>query len=109
VTIDRVIGLAGSCVVLMALLGSAAVLLASRRLDVALAVLLDLLTAAGLLHLAASPTFRSAAFAGIVLAVRHVVGWGLRRGRGTDPQDGIPPQVAWRLWQIARAGLRRPG
>jgi len=93
----------------MALIGGGLALLASRRLAVALAVLLDLLTAAGLLHLAASPTFRSAAFAGIVLAVRHVVGWGLRGGCRADGRDGeVGPgvSVGRGAWWCGGGGLR---
>ena len=74
---------AGSAVlVAMGIVAGAAALATTRHPLAALAVLLDFLTAAGLLHLAADPTYLRALSAGIVLAVRHLITWSLRTGGG---------------------------
>jgi hypothetical protein len=57
----------------------------------ALAVLLDLLTAAGLLHLAADPSYLRALSAGIVLGIRHLISWSLMTGGGAM----TPPVQDW--------------
>jgi hypothetical protein len=77
VNLGEVIDLAGAVVVLLAVLGAVAALVATRQREVALAVLLDLLTAAGLLHLAADPGFMRAASAATVLLVRRLINWSL--------------------------------
>ncbi|MEV4534183.1 hypothetical protein AB0J82_10165 [Asanoa sp. NPDC049518] len=59
---------------------AAAVLAANRTPMAALAVLLDFLTVAGILHLAADPTYLRALSAGIVLGVRHLITWSLQTG-----------------------------
>jgi hypothetical protein len=106
-TVSRVIGFASVCTVLMALAGGGLTLVAARRLSVALAVFLDLLTASGLLHLAASPTLRSATFAGIILVVRRVVGWGLRAS-AIGPAQFVPRIGATaRRYSAAQYSARR--
>jgi uncharacterized membrane protein len=82
----RLIDLMSALVALMALVSAGATLAATHRLMMALAVLLDLLTAAGLLRLAVDPDLMRAATAAIVLAIRNVVSWSLskdvRSGQG---------------------------
>jgi hypothetical protein len=63
-----------------ALVAAATALAVTRRLRAALPVLLDLLTAAGLLRLAADPDWDSIVLAAAVVGLRHliVLGVGLR-------------------------------
>lgn len=70
-----------------ALLAGAATLLTTRDRFAALAVLLELSLAAGLLRLAAEPSAQRAATAGGVLVVRRLVLLGLRP-RGGQPRGG---------------------
>ena len=74
----------------LALVAGAVVLGATRRPAPALAVLLDLLLAAGLLRLAAEPTWTSLATAAAVVGLRRLVGAGLRAGE----RALSPPVVA---------------
>jgi uncharacterized membrane protein len=64
----------------MALVAGVVALAATRRPALALGVLLDLLLAAGLLRLAAEPTWSSLATAAAVVALRRLIGAGLRTG-----------------------------
>jgi len=80
VTLGDVVEIAGAVVACLGIAAAAAVFAASRRPMAALAVLLDLLTAAGLLHLAADPSYLRALSAGIVLAIRHLITWSLMTG-----------------------------
>ncbi|WP_448641833.1 hypothetical protein [Geodermatophilus sp. URMC 63] len=64
----------------LALVAGAVALVATRRPALALGVLLDLLLAAGLLRLAAEPTWTSLATAAAVVALRRLIGAGLRTG-----------------------------
>ncbi|WP_337059392.1 hypothetical protein [Kineococcus sp. G2] len=83
------LGLAGA-----ALVAAAAVLLRTRRPALALGVGLDLLLAAGLLRLSADQTWRQLATAAAVVALRHLIGRGLRIGgaawRGPRPAADGP-------------------
>jgi hypothetical protein len=79
--IANLIDLASAGVVVLAVLSAGAALAATRRRGVALAVLLDLLTAAGLLHLAADPSYMRAASAGVVLVIRRLITWSLANGK----------------------------
>ncbi|WP_432507015.1 hypothetical protein [Kineococcus arenarius] len=63
-----------------ALVAAVAVLLRTRRPALALGVGLDLLLAAGLLRLSADQTWRQLATAAAVVALRHLIGRGLRAG-----------------------------
>ena len=63
-----------------ALVAGALTLLVTRRPALALSVLLDLLLAAGLLRLAGDPGWRSIAVAASIVALRRVIGFGLRAG-----------------------------
>lgn len=73
----KAIDLASAVVVALALVAAAAALLATRRPEVGLAVLLDLLMCAGLLYLAAGPTYTRAATAAIILGIRRLITWTL--------------------------------
>ncbi|MBM7806701.1 hypothetical protein JOD57_002538 [Geodermatophilus bullaregiensis] len=64
----------------LALVAGVVALAATRRPAVALGVLLDLLLAAGLLRLAAEPTWTSLATAAAVVLLRRLIGAGLRAG-----------------------------
>lgn len=66
------------------------VLVRTERLQPGLAALLEMLTAAGLLRLAAAPTLTRALTAGAVLLVRRLATAGLR---GTLPLEGLPARV----------------
>jgi hypothetical protein len=83
-TLGNIINLVSAIVVLTALVSGAAVLLVTRKAMVALAVLLDLLSAAGLLALTTDPTYINALFAAGILAIRQVVTWGLTSGHRED-------------------------
>ncbi|MGI5211671.1 hypothetical protein [Plantactinospora sp. CA-290183] len=77
-------------------LGTAAVaLLSTRSWRAALRVLLDLLTAAGLLRLAAAQTWTDLAAAAIVVALRQLVSTVLL-GRTSRSPVAAPPPVATR-------------
>jgi hypothetical protein len=71
------------------LVAAAAALLATRRREVSLAILLDLLTCAGLLHLAAGPTYTRAATAAIVLGIRRLITWTLAGESRTGAAPGL--------------------
>lgn len=73
------------------LVAAALVLGRTRRVAVALPVLLDLLTAAGLLRLAADPDLRRLLAAALVVSVRQLASLGLgvarRAGRPGRPSE----------------------
>jgi hypothetical protein len=69
-------------VVAAAIVAGGVVLLRTRSLRQALPVLLDLLTAAGLLRLAATPTWTSLAVTATVIALRRLVSAGVRTAIG---------------------------
>lgn len=71
-------------VVMMAVVSATATLAATRRRMIALAVLLDMLTAASLLRLAVDPDFVRAATAATVLAIRHLISWSLSKDLRSD-------------------------
>ncbi|MFC4695077.1 MULTISPECIES: DUF1622 domain-containing protein [Geodermatophilus] len=64
----------------LALVAGVVALASTRRPRLALAVFLDLLLAAGLLRLATEPTWSSVGTAAAVVALRRVIGAGLRAG-----------------------------
>jgi hypothetical protein len=71
-----------------ALVISALVLAATRSPATALAVLLDLLLAAGLLHLNADAAWSAIGSAALIIVIRKVAGLGLAAGR--RPPAGVP-------------------
>lgn len=75
----EVLDTASVLVAAMALGSALLALLVTGRWPAALSVLLDLLVAAGLLRLVGPPDWRRVLGAVLVIAVRRVVGSGLRR------------------------------
>ncbi|MFP8960420.1 hypothetical protein ACLIYP_07585 [Streptomyces nanhaiensis] len=73
-----VLDLAALATTAFGLMAAAVVLASGRRLVPALAVLLDFLTAAGLLRLAGDPDWSTIAAAAAVIALRRLVTAGLR-------------------------------
>ena len=72
---------------LVALLGmvvAGAVLLVSRRLRVAVPVLLDFLLAVGLLRLSATMSWKGIASAGVIVVVRKLVVLGIGAARAAE-------------------------
>jgi predicted NAD/FAD-binding protein len=76
--VTAVLDLAALVTTAFGLVAAAVVLAAARRPMPALAVLLDFLTAAGLLRLAGEPSWDTIAAAAAVIAVRRLVATGLR-------------------------------
>ena len=78
-----------------ALVSAAIALAATRRPAPALGVLLDLLVAAGLLRLVGDPGWTALASAAVIIALRHLVGSGLRQAaaswRAGPPSTGRRP------------------
>lgn len=106
-----VAGIAGILAVLIgatALVAGALALVVTRRPATALSVLLDLLLAAGLLRLVGEPTWQSTATAAAIVALRRLIGVGLRLsgrnwssaavGAGTSSSSAVRRLVspAWR-------------
>jgi len=83
VTLAALPGAAAQLLSGAALVAGALTLLTTRRPDLALSVFLDLLTAAGLLRLVGDPSWQSIATAGVIVALRHLIGFGLRLGART--------------------------
>jgi len=79
--VTAALGTASLVVTAAALVCGGVALARTRRLSEALAVFLDLLTAAGLLRLAATPTWRALATSAAIVALRHLGGAGLAAGR----------------------------
>jgi hypothetical protein len=91
------VSVAATLVVLAGLLVAAGVLAATRALSPALAILLDLLMAAGLLRLAADAEWDVIATAACLVAVRKVVVFGLRtaeQARRPHPGPAAPAHDA---------------
>ncbi|MGY1690234.1 hypothetical protein [Geodermatophilus sp. SYSU D01105] len=100
--------MAATAVVAAALVCGVLALAVTRRPPLALTVFLDLLLAAGLLRLAGDPSWQALAVAAAVVALRRVVGAGLRTARrawsGRPPSPGrrrLPP-----LGQLVRPAWR---
>ena len=86
--LGEVTAAAASGIAAAALLAGALALARARRPALALAVFLDLLLAAGLLRLAGDPGWQAIATAAAVVAVRRLIGVGLRAGGRTWPAPG---------------------
>jgi hypothetical protein len=89
VTGAKAIDLASAVVVALAIVAAAAAILATRRPEVGLVVVLDLLMCAGLLHLAAGPTYTRAATAAIILGIRRLITWTLVGAGRTGMAPGL--------------------
>jgi hypothetical protein len=87
-----VIGVVGTTALLTiaaAILAGALVLVRTRSLREALPVLLDLLTAAGLLRLAGSPSWSALAVTAIVIALRRLLTAGIRTAAASRPPGAL--------------------
>ncbi|MTE22011.1 hypothetical protein F0L17_23435 [Streptomyces sp. TRM43335] len=78
---DTVLHLAALTVTALGLTAALVAFAAAGRLRTAMAVLLDFLTAAGLLRLAGDPNWDTIAAAAAVIAIRKLVAAGLYAGR----------------------------
>ncbi|MGY1722043.1 DUF1622 domain-containing protein [Blastococcus sp. SYSU DS0533] len=91
-TLVAVTGAMSQVVAAIALVSGGLALAVTRRPPLALGILLDLLVAAGLLRLVGDPSWRHIIVAGAVVALRHLVGYGLRLGarslQGAPRGDG---------------------
>ncbi|MGI8533065.1 MAG: hypothetical protein ACR2KN_08680 [Geodermatophilaceae bacterium] len=74
-----------------ALIATGVVLVATRRPTAALPVLLEFLTAAGLVRLAAEPTWSRLLGAAAVVAARRLLVGGLGAGGRAAPTAAVPP------------------
>ena len=105
-----VAGAASLAVVAAGLLSGVLALAVTRRPALALGILLDFLVAAGLLRLIGEPDWQAILTAAVVVAMRHLVGYGLRlgarswtgRGGGGRPRSATGAAArllhpAWRL------------
>jgi hypothetical protein len=61
------------------LIAAALALVLTRRMRLAIAILLDFLMAAGLLRLAGTPTWSRLGAAALILLIRQLASWGLRQ------------------------------
>ena len=84
---------ASALCVLAGLVAGAAVLVSVRQPTVALAVALELWTAAGLLRLTGAPTIEAVATAAGVLVVRRLVVVSLHRSVSGGPPESLPRLV----------------
>ncbi|PWW22081.1 uncharacterized protein DUF1622 [Geodermatophilus normandii] len=75
----------------LALVAGTVALAATRSPALALGVFLDLLLAAGLLRLAAEPTWTSLGTAAAVVLLRRLIGAGLRAGGRTLSLPAVAP------------------
>lgn len=89
-----------------ALLMGAWTLAITRRPALALGILLDLLVAAGVLRLAGDPSWPAIATAATVVAVRHLVGHGLRIGARSWEEKADRPDRSSRHHHEIRHLLR---
>jgi Protein of unknown function (DUF1622) len=88
--VTAAIGAAGLATIAAAILAGALVLLRTRSLGQALPVLLDLLIAAGLLRLAAVPTWSGLAVTAIVIGLRRLITAGIRTASAARRPRGAP-------------------
>ena len=89
-------GLLATVVTALALGAGTVTLAATRRPALALAVFLDLLLAAGLLRLAAEPTWTSLGTAAAIVLLRRLIGAGLRAGGRAFSGASVVPGAAGR-------------
>ncbi|MGY1827920.1 MULTISPECIES: DUF1622 domain-containing protein [unclassified Blastococcus] len=91
-TLVAVTGAMSPVVAAFALVSSGLALAVTRRPALAVGILLDLLVAAGLLRLVGDPSWQQIVVAGAIVALRHLVSYGLRLGarslQGEPPANG---------------------
>ncbi len=90
-------GLLATVVTALALGAGAVALAATRRPALALGVFLDMLLAAGLLRLAAEPTWASLGTAAAIVLLRRLAGAGLRAGGRALSPPPVAPGTAGRM------------
>lgn len=94
-TLTAAAGVAAQAVTAAALVAGALTLAATSRPALALSVALDLLLAAGLLRLVGTPSWPAVATAAAIVALRRLIGFGLRLGGRSwstgGPVHGAPP------------------
>jgi uncharacterized membrane protein len=99
-TLAAVTGTMSQVVAAFALVSGGLALAVTRRPSLALGVFFDLLVAAGLLRLSGDPDWRTIVTVGAVVALRHLVDYGLRVGArslehsddGDRPTRSRPPR-----------------
>ncbi|MGY2066091.1 hypothetical protein [Blastococcus sp. SYSU DS0619] len=107
-TLAAVTGAAAQLVAGAAVVSALVALAATRRPALALGILLDLLVAAGLLRLAGDPGWQAIATAAVVIALRHLVGYGLRLGARSWEARGPRPERPSRRYDEAARRLLHP-
>ena len=90
--LEQVTGLLAGVVAAAALVAGALALGSTRRPALALSVFLDLLLAAGLLRLVGEPGWRTILTAAAIVALRRLIGAGLRAGGGAWTLPGTARQ-----------------
>ena len=104
-------GVAAQLVTGAALVSAAIALAATRRPALALGILLDLLVAAGLLRLVGDPGWTALASAAVIIALRHLVGSGLRLAAASwraGPPSAHRPIALRRSFEEATRRALRP-
>jgi hypothetical protein len=105
--LEAVCGEAALVISAAALVAGVLALVVTRRPGVGLSVLLDFLLAAGLLRLVGEPTWRSIASAAALVALRRLLGVGLRIG-GRSWTRTAGAEGASAAWFITVRRLLRP-
>ncbi|SEK64959.1 Protein of unknown function [Blastococcus sp. DSM 46786] len=107
-TLAAVTGTMSQVVAAIALVSGGLALAVTRRPALALGILLDLLVAAGLLRLVGDPGWRTVATVAIVIAIRHLVTYGLRLGARSwkETRKRRPDRTRQRYDDSARHLLR---
>ena len=107
-TLAAVPGVASQVIAGAGLVAGLLALAATRRPALAVGILLDMLLAAGLLRLVGDPGWQALVTAAIVIAIRHLVSYGLRIGGrswiaslGSDRSIRRPDEVLGRLFRPA--------
>jgi hypothetical protein len=90
--LEQVTGLLAGVVAAAALVAGALALASTRRPALALSVFLDLLLAAGLLRLVGEPGWRTILTAAAIVALRRLIGAGLRAGGRAWTPPGVARQ-----------------
>ena len=89
--VSGVIGAGALLVTLAALVSAGAALFATREPSTALPVLLDMLLAASLLRLALDPTLTQLAGTALLVVVKRLASYGLRRAIATRSDPPVRP------------------
>ena len=87
-------GAMSQVVAAIALVSGGLALAVTRRPALALGILLDLLVAAGLLRLVGSPSWSAIASAAVIIALRHLVSYGVRLSAASWRGGSGPPATS---------------